>query len=389
MKTPRLDLKHTCIGVIGGGQLGRMLVMAARRMNLRSVVWTGALEAPAACLADEVVDLPFDDPAALARFCTLATVATVEFENIPVAVLEAVEAQVPIHPSPQCVSICQNRAREKAFLSRHAIPCAPHALVRSAGELAAAIEQLGPGMLKTADFGYDGNGQIRVRGDEDAGQVWEHFAAPAGIYEQWVSYEKELSIMVARGADGEVVCHDVVENRHREQILDLTIAPAQVPVVVADQAAAIARRIVEAMDYRGIMGVEFFLLPGGGLVVNEMAPRPHNSGHHTMNACITSQFEQQLRAVLGLPLGSTRLVSPVVMLNLLGDLWPAEGSEPDWNPLFADGAAHLHLYGKSRASARRKMGHANFLGTDALPRALALKQRWLAEAGAEKLASVG
>lgn len=372
----RLDLSRDVLGVIGGGQLGRMLIMAARQMNLKTVVWTGGLDESLVDFANEVVNLPFDDPQALERFCAVATVATVEFENIPAPVLEAVAQRIGLHPSPQAVAICQNREREKNFLRDQAIPCAAFAVVSNPSELAEAMRSLGAGMLKTADFGYDGNGQIRVKGDEDPQQLWQQFGARKGVYEQWVSFEREVSVMVARGADGACVSYGVAENRHRDQILDITMVPAAVSETIAAQASELAERIATALDYRGIMGVEFFVKTDGELFVNEMAPRPHNSGHYTMNACVTSQFEQQLRAVMGLPLGSTRLLSPVVMLNLLGDLWPAEDRAPDWNPLLADGSASLHLYGKARATPRRKMGHANVLDAsveDALGRVNAIK----------------
>ncbi|MFT3990922.1 MAG: 5-(carboxyamino)imidazole ribonucleotide synthase [Luteolibacter sp.] len=372
---------HCIVGVIGGGQLGRMIALAARRMGVRTVIWTGGLEAPAVEVADEVIDKPFDDPAALADFCGKATVATVEFENIPRETLEAVAAKTPLHPSPRAISICQNREREKNFLKENRIPHTWFAVIASAEDLAAALEELnGPGVLKTADFGYDGKGQLKLKGDEDPAETWAAFNAPRAVLEAWVPFEKEISVMVARGADGKTVTYDPAENRHRHHILDVSIVPARVDSAVALEAAAIARRIAEALDYRGIFGVEFFLKPNGELLVNEMAPRPHNSGHHTLDACATSQFEQQLRAVIGLPLGSTRLLSPVAMLNLLGDFWPAETTPPDWVPLYADGEAFLHLYGKRRAIGRRKMGHANFLGTDALERAEALKTQWLADA---------
>lgn len=376
-----MNLDGEVLGVIGGGQLGRMLLMQARQMNLKSVVWTGGLEAPATEIADIIVDKPFDDAAALEEFCAAATIATVEFENIPVCTLEGVLAKIPLYPSPEAVGICQNREREKTFLKEKGIPCADFEMITSAGDLAGAMERIGPGMLKTADFGYDGSGQIRVKGDEDALEVWKQFDAPRGVYEQWISYEREVSVMVARGANEEVVCYPLAENRHREQILDLTLVPAQVEDSVAEQATSIAAKVAEALDYRGIMGVECFLMADGLLLVNEMAPRPHNSGHYTMEACMHSQFDQQIRAVMGLPLGSTRLLTPVAMLNLLGDLWPGPNESPDWQPLFEDGSATLHLYGKAEASSRRKMGHANFLGEtveDAEARALQLKDRWLA-----------
>ena len=366
------------VGVIGGGQLGRMLALAARRMGVRTLIWTGGLEAPAVEVADEVIDLPFDDPEALKRFCATATVATVEFENIPRETLDAVAALTPLHPSPQAITICQHREREKNFLREHNITCTWFAVIASAEDLTNAMRELnGPGVLKTAAFGYDGKGQVKLDGTENPTEVWEAFDADRAILEAWVPFEKELSVMVARSADGSMVTYDPAENRHRHHILDVSIVPARVSPAVALEATAMARRVAEALDYRGILGVEFFLREDGSLLVNEMAPRPHNSGHHTLDACATSQFEQQLRAVLGLPAGSTRLLSPVVMLNLLGDFWPGEITPPDWLPLFADGEAYLHLYGKRRAIGRRKMGHANLLGLDALERAEALKGTWL------------
>ncbi len=381
-----LSLSRVVVGVIGGGQLGRMLALEARRMGVRTAVWTGGREAPAVEVADEVIDLPFDDPAGLRQFLDKATVATVEFENIPRATLSAVADRIPLHPSPEVIGICQNRELEKKFLRGHDLPCARFEVVDGAPALAAAMRGIGgPCVLKTAAFGYDGSGQRRLAGDEDAEAVWQAFGSERGVLEEWVDFERELSVMVARGADGTCVCYDPAENRHRSHILDVSIVPARVPGEVADRAAAIACRVADAFDYRGILGVELFLKADGSLVVNEMAPRPHNSGHHTLDACETSQFEQQLRMVLGLPAGSTRLLAPAVMLNLLGDLWRGATAPPDWAPLFQDGRASLHLYGKRFASARRKMGHATFLGNDtadALARAESLKQLWLAGAEA-------
>ncbi len=369
------------VGVIGGGQLGRMIALAARRLGVRTVIWTGGLEAPAVECADEVIDLPFDDPEALRDFCSRVTVSTVEFENIPCHTLEKVAERTGLYPSPYAICICQNREREKNFLKQNNIPHTWFAVISSAADLAAAMTELnGPGVLKTADFGYDGKGQLKLEGSEDPEKIWAAFDAPRAVLESWVPFEKELSIMAARGADGITVTYDPAENRHRHHILDVSIVPARVSPAVALEAAAIARRVAEALDYRGILGVEFFLKSDGELLVNEIAPRPHNSGHHTLDACATSQFEQQLRAVIGLPLGSTRLLTPVVMLNLLGDMWPEEMTPPDWLPLFEDGEASLHLYGKRHARGRRKMGHANFIGPSvesALARAEAMKSLWL------------
>lgn len=375
---------HCVVGVIGGGQLGRMIALAARRLGVRTVIWTGGLEAPAVECADEVIDLPFDDPDALQDFCNRVTVSTVEFENIPCHTLEKVAKCTGLHPSPHAICIAQNREREKNFLKEHGIPHTWYAVIASAEDLAAAMKELnGPGVLKTADFGYDGKGQLKLEGTEDPAKTWAAFEAPRAVLEAWVPFEKELSVMAARGADGVTVTYDPAENRHRHHILDVSIVPARVSPAVALEAAAIARRVAEALDYRGILGVEFFLKSDGSLLVNEIAPRPHNSGHHTLDACVTSQFEQQLRAVIGLPLGSTRLLSPVTMLNLLGDMWPEEMTPPDWQPLFEDGEASLHLYGKRHARGRRKMGHANFVGPtveDTLARAEAMKERWLKDA---------
>lgn len=373
------------LGIIGGGQLGRMFCMEARRMGYRTVVWTGGLEAPAMVVADEAIDAPFDCPEALAEFVGKVAIASVEFENIPRATLEAVAGEIPLHPSPEALAICQHREREKTFLRTHGIPCADFEVVADAAELAAAVKRIGtPAVLKTAAFGYDGKGQRKLEGGEDLEEVWREFEGARAVLEAFVPFEKEISVMVARDGDGDFHVYDPAENRHRHHILDVSIVPARVSKETATEAVQLARRVAEALDYRGILGVEFFVLPDGSLRVNEMAPRPHNSGHHTLDACVTSQFEQQIRAVCGLPLGSTRLLTPVVMLNLLGDMWPDETVAPDWSPLFADGDACLHLYGKRHARGRRKMGHANLLGPDVedcLLRAEKLKSTWLDRSG--------
>lgn len=350
-------------------------------MGYRTLVWTGGLEAPAIVVADEAIDAPFDSPEALEHFVARAAVATVEFENIPRETLEAVAARIGLHPAPEAVAICQHREREKAFLKDNGIPCAPFAVVASAEELAAAMERIGtPAVLKTAAFGYDGKGQLKLNGGEDPAAVWAGFGTNRAVLEAFIPFERELSVMVARSGDGSMVAYDPAENRHRHHILDVSIVPARVSSAIAAEAKIIACRAAEALDYRGIMGVEFFHLPDGSLLVNEMAPRPHNSGHHTLDACATSQFEQQVRVTCGLPAGSPKLLSPVVMLNLLGDMWPDESGPPDWTSVFADGSAFLHLYGKRRATGRRKMGHVNLLGPDVedcLHRASAIKAELL------------
>lgn len=377
--TPTPFSPGSTIGILGGGQLARMLCMEAKRMGYRTLVWTGGLEAPATALCDAVIELPFDDATAIAQFTASADVATAEFENIPRATLDAVAAAVTLRPSASAIATCANREQEKTFLREQNIPCAPFWIVTDAEELAHAMQELnGPGVLKTSAFGYDGKGQRKLLGNENATIVWEEFQAPRAILEGFISFQSELSIMIARNPAGEVRCFDPVENQHRHHILDLTIAPAAIAHELREQAIAIATRIVSAFDYVGIMGVEFFLQADGVILVNEMAPRPHNSGHHTIDACKTSQFEQQLRAVCGLPLGSTELLCPAVMLNLLGDMWPGIEQAPDWSIVLSDPSAALHLYGKKRAIERRKMGHATFLGTQARERAEDVKARLLA-----------
>jgi 5-(carboxyamino)imidazole ribonucleotide synthase len=368
------------LGIMGGGQLARMLCMEARRMGYRTLVWTGGLEAPAAEVCDEVCTEPFADLAAAAAFAARCAVATVEFENLPLSSLEAVSQHIPLHPSPTAIATCAHRAREKHFLRENAIPCAPFWLVKSAAELARALEELaGAGVLKTAEWGYDGKGQRRVATGDDAALLWRELDTPAAVLEAYIDFSCEISVMIARGQDGQWASYDPCENRHRDHILDLTIAPATLPPSLLESARAIAVRIAEALDYVGIMGVEFFVTRSGSLLVNEMAPRPHNSGHHTLDACFTSQFEQQLRATVGLPLGDTRLLTPATMLNLLGDMWPCQG-DPAWDNLLRDPAVALHLYGKKNATQRRKMGHATFLGHDSLTRATAAKQQLLGAA---------
>ncbi len=373
--------KQQVVGVIGGGQLGRMLALAARRMGVRSVVWTGGLEAPAVEVADEIIDLPFDSAEALDQFCKRATVATVEFENIPLATLEGVRKRIAIFPSPEAVGICQNREREKNFLKQNGIPCTWFRIIETLTDLESAMAELnGPGVLKTAAFGYDGKGQLKIQGNEDPATVWKNFGEERAILEAWVPFEKEISVMVVRSAAGEVRTYDPAENRHRNHVLDVSIVPARISEATSKQARELAEKVAVALDYQGIIGVEFFVNHDGSLVVNEMAPRPHNSGHHTLDACATSQFEQQLRVALQLPLGSTKLISPCVMLNLLADFWQDETTPPDWTPLLETDGAVLHLYGKRRAPGMRKMGHATLLGENAdeiLKRVEKLASGWL------------
>ena len=353
---------HT-IGVLGGGQLGRMLALEARRMGYRIISWTDSNSVGPAAVADHALTESFDSTQALEVFLGEAEVATVEFENIPKALLETIESKIRLAPSSEAVAICQHREREKAFLSKNGFPCPHHAIVDSPESLANALASLPnqEGILKTAEFGYDGKGQLRVHRDADAEAIWIAFDSPRAVLEERVDLAGELSVLVARSFDGTTACYDPAENFHRNHILDLSIIPARYPEELLAEARQLALGIAEALNYEGIMAIEFFLDQAGTLLVNELAPRPHNSGHHTLDACETSQFEQQLRVACGLPLGGTASLAPAVMWNLLGDVWP-DDREPDWTPILQTPGAKLHLYGKAEARPGRKMGHVTFTG---------------------------
>jgi 5-(carboxyamino)imidazole ribonucleotide synthase len=350
------------VGVLGGGQLGRMLAIAARQMGYRIVSWVGGPDSGPAGVADYVIEEPFDSPAGLAAFLELAQGATVEFENIPRSLLETVAAKIPLMPGAQAVAICQHREREKRFLEENGIPCARFAVVENAVQLRSALASLPErgGILKTAEFGYDGKGQLSVTRSSDPETVWSTFSTPRAVLEERIELAAELSVLVVRDGSGHALSYDPAENFHRDHILDVSIVPARLDSKLLDQARTIALQVAEALDYRGLLAVEFFLSADGRLLVNEMAPRPHNSGHHTIDACETSQFEQQLRVLCGLAPGSTRLLCPTVMLNLLGDVWEDANGKPDWATVLAMPGAHLHLYGKHEARRGRKMGHITF-----------------------------
>jgi 5-(carboxyamino)imidazole ribonucleotide synthase len=364
------------IGVLGGGQLGRMLTMAARRMGYRVVSWIGGPDSGPAGMADVVIEDAFDSPGALAAFLSQCDVATVEFENIPQSLLNAIAATIPLMPGSAPVSICQHREREKRFLSENGFPCAAFAVVESAEQLRIALHALSEngGILKTAEFGYDGKGQVSVNRESDSEEIWGRFDAPRGVLEEKIMLSAELSVLVVRDQFGNAATYDPVENIHRDHILDVSIVPARVDRDLMKRAEAIATGIAIALDYIGILAVEFFISGDGNLLVNEMAPRPHNSGHHTIDSCETSQFEQQLRVMVGLPIGSTRLQSPAVMLNLLGEVWLNNAGKPDWQSVLDLPGASLHLYGKHEARSGRKMGHLTFTATT-LDSALALQKK--------------
>ncbi len=354
-------LPGAALGILGGGQLGRMFAIAARRMGYRPHTLDPQPGSPAGQACDHQEVANYADLEAVSRFASRVSAVSLEFENIPLEAIEAAATICPVRPSGGVLGICQNREREKSFLEKAGFPCAPFRIVDSAAALATALRELGghSAVLKTADFGYDGKGQKKVEGNCHPGATWGAFGAARAVLEAWIPFEAELSVIVARGLDGAMRTFPVAENIHRNHILDLSIVPGRFPAEVTTRAETLARDIAEALDLTGLLAVEMFLTKSGDLLVNELAPRPHNSGHFSFDACVTSQFEQQVRTLCGLPLGSTRLLTPVVMLNILGDAW-AHG-EPDWRGLLADPDAKLHLYGKREPRPGRKMGHVCFL----------------------------
>ncbi len=360
------------VGMLGGGQLGRMLALEARRLGYTIVTWTGVDgEVGPAAVAEKVIAKNFADEASFTEFSSSVDVVSVEFENIPRSLLERLGETLPIMPSAEAVATCQHREREKLFLQKHGFPCARFHLVDSADTLRAGLDEIGTDtILKTAEFGYDGKGQRVTRPDEDAETVWQEFDTPRAVLEQKIELASEISVLVVRDQQGNCRSYDPAENFHRNHILDLSIVPARHPESLLAEARDVAVEVANALNYIGVMAVEFFLDSSGKLLVNEIAPRPHNSGHHTLDACETSQFEQQLRAVTNQPIGGTGLLCPVVMWNLLGDLWPSETEFPDFSPILKTPGAKLHLYGKERAKPGRKMGHATFVA-DSLDEALA------------------
>ena len=370
-------LPPATLGVIGGGQLGRMFAQAAVRMGYRTVVIAESADAPAAQVAHEVIVGADDDPEVLRRFARRVEAATVEFENVSSPGLRWLGQRLPTRPDWRAVRISQDRIREKSFLRHHGLPTAPWHPVRASADREAAVGAVGlPLILKTASSGYDGKGQIRVEAAEDFESAWASLGRVPCVAEGVVAFDSEVSVLVARGADGASETYPAALNRHDRHILDATVMPATIAHRVAIEARGMARSVAEALDYVGVLCVEFFVAPDGRLMVNELAPRPHNSGHLTIEAAVTDQFEQQVRALCGLPLGPSDLVSPAAMVNLLGDLWAA--GPPDWSAaLRAVPAAMLHLYGKGDALIGRKMGHLTVLGPDpgtALDRALTARR---------------
>ncbi|WP_422018190.1 5-(carboxyamino)imidazole ribonucleotide synthase [Roseateles sp.] len=367
------EARQATLGVLGGGQLGRMFVHAAQAMGYRCVVLDPDAISPAGAVADKHVKADYLDSFGLAQLARDCDAITTEFENVPALALQTLAGMRVVAPSAAAVAVCQDRAVEKAHFQAAGVPCAPHAVITNDIELAAVDPALLPGILKTSRMGYDGKGQVRVATAADLADAWDNLRRVPCVLEQLLPLKAELSVLVARGADGQIVNFPVQQNLHRGGILAVTEVPApDVPVEVDRLAVAAARQVAQALDYVGVLCVEFFWVHehdaagrpvgDGRLVVNEMAPRPHNSGHWTMDGCDVSQFELQVRALTGLPLSEPRQHSASVMLNLLGDLWFSDAggpTTPAWDRVLALPGTHLHLYGKAAARHGRKMGHLN------------------------------
>jgi 5-(carboxyamino)imidazole ribonucleotide synthase len=357
-------LPGATIGVLGSGQLGRMFAIAARRMGYRVHTYSPDFDTPTGQVADVEINGAYDDLAKIRAFASGVQVVSFEFENVPSRTVEEAAAVAPVRPGGHVLHTTQQRLREKTFLQGAGFPVTPFAPIREAAEVPTAAATVGfPAILKAASFGYDGKGQTRVAGEDDLLAAWQRLGAQEAILEALVDFSCEVSVVAARGVSGDFAHYGAVENLHRNHVLDLSIAPARIPPALAAEAVELARAVLERLDVVGVLCVEFFVTRGGTLLINELAPRPHNSGHFSFDACLTSQFEQQLRAVCGLPLGSTEQLRPAAMVNLLGDLWA--GGEPRWVEACRFPGVKLHLYGKTEPRPGRKMGHLTALASTA------------------------
>ena len=357
-------LPNSTIGVFGSGQLGRMFAIEARKMGYRVHTFSPDSDTPTGQVADIETSAPYEDLDAVRDFARSVDVVTFEFENVPSSTVDAASELVGVHPRGDILHTIQNRLREKTFLSDNGYPVTPFRKIKLIEDLYHAVQELGEsGVLKTAGFGYDGKGQARIKTSADIEPTFAALNGAEGIFEVFVEFDKEVSVVCAGGQDGSFAHYGIIENAHSNHILDVSFAPAEVSPAVTANGIEIARSIVETLGYVGTLCVEFFLTKDEKLLVNELAPRPHNSGHLTFDACVTSQFEQQLRAVCGLPLGSTEFYRPAAMANLLGDVW--EGGEPHWARALATPGVKLHLYGKAEPRPGRKMGHITALAETA------------------------
>ncbi len=358
-------LPGAVVGVIGGGQLGRYFVIEARRLGYSTWVLDPDPAAPAMQMAENTIVAVYDDADALQKLAEVCDAVTIEFENVPAASLELVAKHARVAPAQNAVSIAQDRHLEKQTAQQSGLTTAPYGLIESADDIEQAVSAVAfPAILKTARLGYDGKGQQTCHSIDDVRRAFGEMNDVACVLEQRINLQCELSVVLARGADGQCQCFPVAENVHKNGILETSCVPAGASADVLEQAQQLAVEFAKALDYQGVLAIEFFVDDQQHIIFNEMAPRPHNSGHYTLDATVTSQFEQQLRALCALPLGSVELLSPVCMLNVLGDCWP-EKEIPAWAAVVAQSGAHLHLYSKAAARPGRKMGHINCLSSDA------------------------
>ena len=362
MSSQNVILPPAMLGMLGGGQLGRFFVIAAHEMGYRVTVLDPDKNSPAGKIADVHLCAAYDDAEALNKMAETCQAITTEFENVPASTLDTLAKSRTVRPSAKAVSIAQHRVLEKQFIRDAGIPVAPFVVVNAASDLPVDSDAIYPAILKVARFGYDGKGQARVANQAQAAEAFQAFKGEQCVLEKMLNLDYEVSVVLARDASGHVAAYPTAENSHLNGILDVSIVPARVPKAVHDEARSLAIKIAEKLEYIGVLAVEFFV-SDGQLLANEMAPRPHNSGHYTIDANVTNQFEQQLRALVGLPLGDNRLHSQAVMVNILGDIWK-NGAEPAWDKIFARPELKLHLYGKHEPRAGRKMGHFTVIGDD-------------------------
>jgi 5-(carboxyamino)imidazole ribonucleotide synthase len=358
----QIILPPAMLGMLGGGQLGRFFVIAAHEMGYRVTVLDPDKNSPAGKIADVHLCAAYDNAAALKQMAETCQAITTEFENVPASTLDTLAKSRTVRPSAKAVSIAQHRVLEKQFIRDAGIPVAPFVVVNAASDLPVDGDAIYPAILKVARFGYDGKGQARVANQAQAIAAFDAFKGEQCVLEKMLNLDYEVSVVLARDASGNVAAYPTAENSHLNGILDVSIVPARAPKAIHDQARQLAVKIAEKLEYIGVLAVEFFV-SDGQLLANEMAPRPHNSGHYTIDANVTNQFEQQLRALVGLPLGDSRLHSQAVMVNILGDVWK-NGAEPAWDKIFARPELKLHLYGKHEPRAGRKMGHFTVIGAD-------------------------
>ena len=356
-------LPPAMLGMLGGGQLGRFFVIAAHEMGYKVTVLDPDSNSPAGKIADAHICAAFDDQAALLKLANTCAAITTEFENVPAESLSLLADIKPVRPSAYSVAIAQHRVSEKNFLKQAGLPVAPFVVINQAVDLPANGDAIYPAILKVARFGYDGKGQARVSNQQEALTAFNAFEHEECVLEKMLKLDYEVSVVLARDAQGNVASFPTAENSHLNGILDVSIAPARGSDAISHQAQKLASMVAEKLDYTGVLGVEFFVCDGE-LLVNEMAPRPHNSGHYTIDACITNQFEQQVRVLTGLPLGSAKQHSSAVMVNLLGDIWPSADEAPAWLAALAQAQLKMHLYGKQAARAGRKMGHYTVLSAN-------------------------